>query len=108
MTIGGSDFWIVKLAPETVGLNDLPVAGEVVQVEMTPNPVHNSPVQITLSGSKKYRIEMYDANGRLQKMISDFEGAALTLDSSALDPGVYMIKITSDTGKAQTLKLVVL
>jgi hypothetical protein len=97
---GSTDFWIVKLAPETSSTTT-PTA---IPLNLYPNPAQNwFRLNLPITESDMH-ISIIDAQGRvvLAKTIRSDE----RLDISALEPGVYSVTALARSGQVYAGKLV--
>lgn len=74
---------------ETLGTGGFAMAN----VKLYPNPVNNS-LNISLANGALQTVQVYDLNGRLCLT----SGSATEIDTHALSPGLYMVKVTTDSG----------
>jgi len=86
-----------------------PPIPETYSFKAYPNPF-NSTIQIdlTFQGKGGYRAEIFDVSGR--KVGSLFDGnvtaGSYSFDWKAPAAGVYLVSLSSDKGRLQTLKIV--
>jgi hypothetical protein len=100
-TPGLFSIFFMKLDPFTcLGSYDFQLNTEAVSesnIEVFPNPNEGS---FMLSGMENSsRIQLYDALGGLRNCTVDNSGTAMQVTSERLEPGVYFIRISSETGK---------
>lgn len=90
-SVGQSDYWIVKLAP------DVSIEENIVvnTLSLSPNPATND-IRIE-SKTKIERIEIYDVLGQLQT--SNFKPQTLSIDVSSLASGIYFVKVKTEKGE---------
>jgi hypothetical protein len=81
---------------QTLSLNSIK---SQLQISVFPNPVDDILTIDNKSEIVNYII--YDLNGRL---INDLQNASNKIDVSKLNPGIYFLKLMSDSNKTQTLK----
>jgi hypothetical protein len=97
---GSSDFWIVKLSPET----STTTAPTTIPLHLYPNPAQNwFRLNLPITESDMH-ISITDAQGRVvvAKTIRSDE----RLDISALEPGVYSVTAVARSGQVYAGKLV--
>jgi Secretion system C-terminal sorting domain len=99
---GYNDFWIVKLAPETVGVETAP-DGRSGALEIFPNPANQSVYLNVPSGASSLQVNIYDLLGQQISQQRIENGEALTL--TGLQSGLYMLVAREDSGKAWSGKL---
>ena len=99
---GKADFWVVKLAPESVSTSD-PYTSESSNLEISPNPTHNTLLLKVASEESCLHVCVTDMLGRplLQHTITN----GGSLDVAALSPGFYMVSATTPSGKVLVGKL---
>ena len=99
---GQNDFWVVKLAPETVGVTETPNP-LVGQLEVFPNPAQQSFTLKTGSDASELRVVMTDVLGRrlLEKNIPN--GGSIHMGS--LPDGVYWVQATDERGRIYAARL---
>ncbi|MBV6652976.1 MAG: T9SS type A sorting domain-containing protein [Mameliella sp.] len=74
------------------------------KVKVFPNPVRD---ELMLTGDLElYRIELWDAVGRLHEAVSP-SGSMHTVNTSALPNGVYMVKVLNEAGELIEVQKVV-
>jgi hypothetical protein len=82
-------------------------------VDVFPNPVSDKrfTIRFELNESKKVKFELYDVNGRLVQKILDTrlkKGThAFSVETAALTPGIYFLKLFDEKQLFQTEKLIV-
>lgn len=76
-----------------VGINNL---NELIVV----NPF-NDELQILHSTVGLTKVELFDMNGKVRLKETEFTGANTTLNTAAIGNGVYLLKMTTDTGIIQ-------
>jgi hypothetical protein len=99
---GQNDFWVVKLAPETVGINETPQP-PTSQLELFPNPAQQAITLKTGSEASELSVVLTDVLGRrlLEKNIPN--GGSVQLAS--LPDGVYWVQATDEGGKMYSARL---
>lgn len=109
-TITG-DFDIVSLMTQTNILWDVCLeclagiepAEKITKLSVYPNPVIDGKLTIAADHAERYFV--YDLNGNL--LLSESMQENVTLDVSNLQTGMYLIKITDDSGNSETQKIIV-
>lgn len=97
-SIGGNDYWIVKLG------NEDKKAMERKLTEVYPNPTYQFVNLIIGEEFTEARLEVFDLNGRkLQEKKLPYQSNAVDLQS--YPPGVYVFKMTIDD-KVEDVKVV--
>lgn len=96
-SIGGNDYWVVKLGNEAKGAENRNL------VEVYPNPTYQFTNVVITQDFKEATVEVFDMTGR------NLKNRKLTYRSTPVDlqgvvPGVYVFKITID-GKTQDVKV---
>ena len=71
-----------------------------------PNPANSEINILSLSNSNYYNIEIHDLTGRIVKIENSRISNNTTLDVSDLKSGNYIIKITDNNGKVESLKMI--
>ncbi|MDP2401191.1 MAG: HYR domain-containing protein, partial [Actinomycetota bacterium] len=96
VSVWGKDFTGVIKAM-TVRVDD-PAAGHAIR--LYPNPVSNGKLMVEITGIKDQSLRMgiYDIHGKLLLNIASYinDNENKTLDVSALQPGVYVLKLTGN------------
>lgn len=95
----------------TVGIEDL--FSSNIGVEVFPNPATNNvQVNFGLAGGRTVAIELFDINGRQVRSVAMNTGNSGVhtgmVDVSELSSGVYMLRITDNTGRVGTSRVQVL
>ena len=100
---GGADYWIVKLAPDTVtGISPTPSLPGGEGVAIAPNPFTSS---LTLKGtSKKGELILFDITGKEILRIKTFD-TETKINTAQLTPGLYFINYKEEN-KSVNLKAV--
>lgn len=100
---GGSDYWIVKLAPDVLGIKEK--TADILK--LYPNPTTGK-VNLDLKNHLGGEIAVFNALGQcvLKKSISSNNHQPLQLDLSNSAKGIYTVQVI--TGKQSTIKKVVL
>ena len=74
--------------------------------KLFPNPA-NSEINILSTNNSNYsNIEIHDLSGRIVKIVNSRTSNNTTLDVSDLKSGNYIIKITDNNGKVESLKMI--
>jgi len=74
--------------------------------KLFPNPA-NSEINILSTNNSNYsNIEIHDLTGRIVKIVNSRTSNNTTLDVSDLKSGNYIIKITDNNGKVESLKMI--
>jgi len=74
--------------------------------KLFPNPA-NSEINISSTNNSNYsNIEIHDLTGRIVKIVNSRISNNTTLDVSDLNSGNYIIKITDNNGKVESLKMI--
>lgn len=76
-------------------------AGEALSVSMFPNPA-NTTVSFTFENNGEYEIAITDVSGRLFKKQTSINNGTFELNISELNPGYYLVLITSKAGTYQS------
>ena len=101
--IGKSDFWVVKLSPASVGVQDLPAFHTAAHLEAFPNPAHQA-----------ISISIPDNNSTISVSISDLLGKQIlrqniqnsgVIDVSSFANGMYLVVATDYLGKVYSSKI---
>jgi len=96
-SIGGNDYWVVKLGSENKTAEDRKL------VEVFPNPTYQYTNIVIAEDFREAKAEVFDLNGRkLQTRELPYRSTAI--DLQGYPPGVYIIKITID-GKTEDVKV---
>ena len=74
--------------------------------KLFPNPANSEINILSLSNSNYYNIEIHDLTGRIVKIENSRISNNTTLDVSDLKSGNYIIKITDNNGKVESLKMI--
>ena len=74
--------------------------------KLFPNPANSEINILSLNNSNYYNIEIHDLTGRIVKIENSRTSNNTTLDVSDLKSGNYIIKITDNNGKVESLKLI--
>ena len=99
------DYWVVKLGPEQVDVNDLP-SNPIGYLEIFPNPA-NSTVSISILAEEiSLEVSITDAQGRRISHQTIPNGG--NLDTSNLVNGIYSILATTPSGLIFSNKLSVI
>ncbi len=110
--LGPLDFQNLKWVDvTTVGIEDL--FTDAIGVEVFPNPASsNVQVNFGLAGGRTVAIELFDINGRQVRSIAMNTGNSGVhtgmIDVCELSSGVYMLRITDNTGRVGTSRVQVL
>lgn len=97
-SLGGNDYWIVKLG------NEAKKAEERKIVEVYPNPTRQFITLVISQDFNEARAEVFDLNGRkLQTKEVPYRSTAIDLQS--YPPGIYILKIILD-GKVHEVKVI--
>jgi hypothetical protein len=91
---GKSDFWIVKLAPESTPTAEAPATAPL---EIYPNPAHNTITLETTTYEPDLQITITDMLGRTIQHQNTQN--AKNIDISTLATGMYVITATTPSGK---------
>lgn len=96
-SMGGNDYWVVKLGSENKTAEDRKL------VEVYPNPTNQFTNIVITQDFKEAKAEVFDLNGRkLQNRELPYRSTAI--DLQGYPPGVYVFKITID-GKTEDVKV---
>ncbi|MGB7499846.1 MAG: T9SS type A sorting domain-containing protein, partial [Moheibacter sp.] len=96
-SIGGNDYWVVKLGSENKTTEDRKL------VEVFPNPTYQYTNIVIAEDFREAKADVFDLNGRkLQTKELPYRSTAI--DLQGYPPGVYIIKITID-GKTEDVKV---
>ncbi len=96
-SIGGNDYWVVKLGSENKAAEDRKL------VEVFPNPTYQYTNIVIAEDFREAKAEVFDLNGRkLQTKELPYRSTAI--DLQGYPPGVYIVKITID-GKTDEVKV---
>ena len=96
-SIGGNDYWVVKLGSENKTTEDRKL------VEVFPNPTYQYTSIVIAEDFREAKADVFDLNGRkLQTRELPYRSTAI--DLQGYPPGVYIIKITID-GKTEDVKV---
>jgi hypothetical protein len=95
---GSNDYWIVKLAPESLGINPK----IVTKIQIYPNPATNSLTIDNKNNTPINSISIADTNGR---NVLETKNVTSTIDISNLSNGIYFVRLATDAGNV-TKKLV--
>ena len=74
--------------------------------KLFPNPATSEINILSLDNSNYYNIEIHDLTGRIVKIVNSRTSNNTTLDVSDLKSGNYIIKITDNNGKVESLKMI--
>ena len=74
--------------------------------KLFPNPANSEINILSLGNSNYYNIEIHDLTGRIVKIVNSKTSNNTTLDVSDLKSGNYIIKITDNNGKVESLKMI--
>ena len=74
--------------------------------KLFPNPANSEINILSLGNSNYYNIEIHDLTGRIVKIENSRTSNNTTLDVSDLKSGNYIIKITDNNGKVESLKMI--
>jgi hypothetical protein len=74
--------------------------------KLFPNPANSEINILSLGNSNYYNIEIHDLTGRIVKIVNSRTSNNTTLDVSDLKSGNYIIKITDNNGKVESLKMI--
>jgi len=74
--------------------------------KLFPNPANSEINILSLDNSNYYNIEIHDLTGRIVKIVNSRTSNNTTLDVSDLKSGNYIIKITDNNGKVESLKMI--
>ena len=74
--------------------------------KLFPNPANSEINILSLGNSNYYNIEIHDLTGRIVKIVNSRTSNNTTLDVSDLNSGNYIIKITDNNGKVESLKMI--
>ncbi|MGB6092523.1 MAG: T9SS type A sorting domain-containing protein [Moheibacter sp.] len=97
-SIGGNDYWVVKLGSENKTTEDRKL------VEVFPNPTYQYTNIVIAEDFREAKADVFDLNGRkLQTKELPYRSTAI--DLQGYPPGVYIIKITID-GKTEEVKVI--
>jgi len=97
-SIGGSDYWVVKLG------NEKKTDEERQLVEVYPNPTYQFTNIIISQEFKEASVQVFDMTGRkLQTKVLPYRSTPIDLQGYL--PGVYIFKITVD-GKTEDVKVI--
>ena len=100
---GYNDFWLVKLAPESVGTAEAPNTIETA-LEIYPNPVQQSVSLKIAADETNLNITIYDLFGREMSNKDIHNGGKI--DLSMLAKGLYLVVARTTLGEAFSGKLV--
>ncbi|MBC7775543.1 MAG: T9SS type A sorting domain-containing protein [Phycisphaerae bacterium] len=96
---GSYDYWIVKLAPEPVGVDDL--FTQAGNLEIFPNPASNA-VSLSISAEEpSFNLVISDLLGREISQQTVPNGGLV--DVSTLDNGLYLLTATTPQGQVYFL-----
>ena len=93
---GKSDFWVVKLSPASVGVENIP-AFSTVPLEIFPNPAHESIFLNIATDDQALHVSVTDMQGRIIQRTSIANG--VRLDVSSFPKGMYCVFVTTVSGK---------
>lgn len=97
-SIGGSDYWLIKLG------NENKIAEERKLVEIYPNPTYQFVNIIVSEDFKEGAVDVFDMNGRkLQTKKVSYRSEVVDLQS--YPPGVYILKVKIDD-KTEDVKII--
>ncbi|HSD13366.1 MAG TPA: T9SS type A sorting domain-containing protein [Flavobacterium sp.] len=91
--IGLNDYWIVKLAPDNLSINENELNNNLV---LYPNPVNNTLNINAKNNIEVQRISIYNTLGQLLTVIPN--GLVKTIDVSHLSAGNYILKAVTNKG----------
>ncbi|TGE22083.1 T9SS type A sorting domain-containing protein [Hymenobacter aquaticus] len=78
------------------------------EVQVYPNPiVAGEPLQLLVAESADVRVQLYDMTGRLLRE-SAATGAVKEFSTTGLAKGMYLIRVSTETGAVRTTRVVVL
>ncbi len=97
-----SDFWIVKLSPASVGLDEIPDAFGG-RLEIYPNPAHQSISLKTSSAETSLSVSIRDLLGREISRQNIQSGEPV--DLAHIPSGLYLVLATTTSGRAFSGKL---
>ena len=92
-TMGGSDFWVVKLKDKEKGLK------EKQKIEAVPNPALSYTNVIITYPYTNGTATLYDLNGRNLQSITITGEKTIPMDLSDLPQGIYLIEVKTDVSK---------
>ncbi len=93
---GKSDFWVVKLSPASVGVENVP-AFSTVPLEIFPNPAHESISLNIATDDQALHVSVTDMQGRIIQRTSIANG--VRLDVSSFPKGMYCVFVSTVSGK---------
>lgn len=96
---GDRDFWVVKLGPDNLSINDF---SNVNGVTIYPNPTKDFFKLSTYKNIQK--IELYDLNGKKILSKDDFNEEKISLHN--FSKGIYNLKIYMDNGTIDSGKII--
>lgn len=96
---GGSDFWVVKLAPDELGIPQI----DLSQISIAPNPTDGN-VNLTFQNAFSGSIAVIDQTGKLIKRndFNDKFGISIFIPSPS---GVYFLKLNNGS-KSMVFKII--
>ena len=91
-------YTIPRIFPQLVGVNDM--ARLEKSVSVYPNPARNYFYIRSSNGSAPMKhVGIHDITGRLIKSFDKINGETLMVDTRSFDAGMYLLKISFDTGE---------
>ena len=93
---GQSDFWVVKLAPESVGVKEIP-GNNAGELQLTPNPAYETTRIQAAEIETSLQIEVLDVFGRKMQAQTLLNGE--TISVSDLPTGLYFVHAVGDSGQ---------
>jgi len=96
-SIGGNDYWVVKLGSENKTTEDRKL------VEVFPNPTYQYTNIVIAEDFREAKADVFDLNGR-KLQTKELLYRSTPIDLQGYPPGVYIIKITID-GKTEEVKV---
>jgi hypothetical protein len=107
---GNADYWIVKLNPSLIGIEELTPL--ISNLQLLPNPISsNTIISFSLFESSNVSVSVHDITGRLIKNISEgflIPGThEIKWDAvGEMDDGIYILNLVGD-GFSQSCKMIV-
>ncbi|MGB3453872.1 MAG: T9SS type A sorting domain-containing protein [Moheibacter sp.] len=96
-SMGGNDYWVVKLGSENKTAEDRKL------VEVFPNPTYQYTNIVIAEDFREAKADIFDLNGR-KLQTRELPYRSTPIDLQGYPPGVYIIKITFD-GKTEEVKV---
>lgn len=90
-----SESILMTVADENLGTEEL----EKMELQIYPNPVKD---YLYLNSNEAFQIQLYDFTGKLI-----WQNSGNQMDISLFPNGIYIIKITSDSGKTFVKKIII-